>query len=654
MSKRKIIFDISEAINFLNKNNCYSGIQRVIAMVLDEFQKIHQDENLWIGFFKETKQEYYGIKLSELKFNNWASPVATKKLLKKLNIIGASKLLEKYDGNFVKYYFHRTRFDVAALVHNKKLFINKGLNISDWNLFRHAKNLEVKIHKLKDVFLPNDILVLIDSTWKENYTNNYKKIKDKGVKIFTFVHDLIPLLTPQFVDGNSTRIFYNWLKNSTIYTDCYIVNSQYTSNDLKEFLQNEGCLTPIKTMPLVQVGIAKDLGNIMDEEKDENPLPKKIDNLVRMSMRCRTVLSENFILTFACNNNITEIFSLLLTWKRMLDNGLYDIPRIVLIIETNIDNELKHFLEKTRNLNGFLTIFTDTTVDEINIFFQKCLFVVDTTLKKSCLLNIEEAFLNQKVIIISDEIKLISSKDKELIEICNFSSIDEIQTILKSLIFDKNYRHKKEALIGIYQFRKNLFLCPKFLDNPISISKLICNPYVLHVGTIEVRKNIWRLVLGWKKLLESGKQNVPLLVLAGRKGWFNDKLWDLLDVTHNLNGHVIVLNKVSDEQLDMLYKKCLFTVMVSNYEGWGLPVGEALAYGKTAVVARQTSLPEVGMNLVEYCDPNSIDSIAASVEKLVYDVEYRVALEKKIQQTKLRNWTDVAHDLAEILQFNHL
>ena len=56
------------------------------------------------------------------------------------------------------------------------------------------------------------------------------------------------------------------------------------------------------------------------------------------------------------------------------------------------------------------------------------------------------------------------------------------------------------------------------------------------------------------------------------------------------------------------------------------------------------------MNLVEYCDPFSIESIASSIEKLVYQPDYRKSLENKIKHTQLRNWEDVANDLATLLK----
>lgn len=181
------------------------------------------------------------------------------------------------------------------------------------------------------------------------------------------------------------------------------------------------------------------------------------------------------------------------------------------------------------------------------------------------------------------------------------------------------------------------------------IRQLLAGPFVLCVGTIEARKNSWRIAMAWKQLLDDGHQDLPKLVFAGRTGAVQEDFAGLLAATGNLYGYVRVLEGPSDTELDLLYKQCSFTIMASLYEGWGLPVGEALAYGKTAVVANNSSLPEVGGNLVEYCDAEDISSIADAV-KLLTDPAHRTALEDKISATKLRGWDDVAKDLSKALQ----
>lgn len=181
------------------------------------------------------------------------------------------------------------------------------------------------------------------------------------------------------------------------------------------------------------------------------------------------------------------------------------------------------------------------------------------------------------------------------------------------------------------------------------VRSMAAMPYVLCVGTLEGRKNGWRLVAAWKMLLSRGYANLPRLVFAGRWGWNSKELRDLLEGTGNLFGYVSVIETPSDRELTFLYRHCLFLAMPSLYEGWGLPVGEALAHGKTAVVSKVSSLSEVGGDLVEYCDPLSIESIADAVMLLTRDASRRQELEDLISRASLRSWADVARDLMNLV-----
>jgi glycosyltransferase involved in cell wall biosynthesis len=180
-------------------------------------------------------------------------------------------------------------------------------------------------------------------------------------------------------------------------------------------------------------------------------------------------------------------------------------------------------------------------------------------------------------------------------------------------------------------------------DRIRSLSKF---SFVLCVGTLEIRKNNWLLATAWDRLRQIKGLRLPKLVFAGRPGWLNDDFNRLMQATGQLGGWVEIVEGPSDKELEYLYQNCEFVAMPSLYEGWGLPVGEALSYGKTAVVSNTSSLPEVGLDLVEYCDPTSIDSIAEACLRLIADPDRRLALEQKIRESTLRSWDDVARDLV--------
>ena len=120
------------------------------------------------------------------------------------------------------------------------------------------------------------------------------------------------------------------------------------------------------------------------------------------------------------------------------------------------------------------------------------------------------------------------------------------------------------------------------------------------------------MAIAWQHLYADETVTTPKLIFAGKHNWQSQDFTDFIKKTNSLDGMIEFVNRPSDVELAALYEGCLFTAMVSLYEGWGLPIGESLSMGKTAVVAKSTSMPEVGGELVEYCDPLNVDSIATA------------------------------------------
>jgi glycosyltransferase involved in cell wall biosynthesis len=131
----------------------------------------------------------------------------------------------------------------------------------------------------------------------------------------------------------------------------------------------------------------------------------------------------------------------------------------------------------------------------------------------------------------------------------------------------------------------------------------ICRePFVLSVATLEVRKNHLYLIRIWERLKKELK-DIPNLVLVGKWGWDIQELRTYLENSDHIHNVVRILNGASDQDLAYLYRHCLLTSFVSFAEGWGLPVGESLAYGKPCIASNATSIPEVGGALTRYVDP---------------------------------------------------
>lgn len=176
--------------------------------------------------------------------------------------------------------------------------------------------------------------------------------------------------------------------------------------------------------------------------------------------------------------------------------------------------------------------------------------------------------------------------------------------------------------------------------------------YVLFVSTIESRKNHMLLYSIWAALLRKyGPSRVPRLVLVGRWGWGVCDFKSALENSNYLGGKVVVLDDLSDLELNKLYRGSLFTVYPSYAEGWGIPIGESLAAGKTCVCSDTTSMSEVGGDLVEYIHPNDYVNSLATVERIIFDDEYRMRREADIAEKFLEpGWKDYAARLLSALE----
>ena len=177
------------------------------------------------------------------------------------------------------------------------------------------------------------------------------------------------------------------------------------------------------------------------------------------------------------------------------------------------------------------------------------------------------------------------------------------------------------------------------------VRKISQSAFVLCVGTIEVRKNPLYLFNLWK-LMARSEREVPTLVYAGRRGWLVRDFIEQLENCGYLNGKIIILNSVTDGELDLLYRRCLLTVFPSFAEGWGLPVGESLAYGKICICAAAGGTSEVGKALADYVDPYNVRSGLKQVLHYLNNPEARSRRETRIAQSFApRSWREVAGDL---------
>lgn len=174
-------------------------------------------------------------------------------------------------------------------------------------------------------------------------------------------------------------------------------------------------------------------------------------------------------------------------------------------------------------------------------------------------------------------------------------------------------------------------------------------PYVLFVGTLEPRKNLRRLLQAWASLdpLIRGQYK---LVIAGGKGWGNEDLAALVR-SLNLADSVRLTGYVSDLELATLYAHALFLAMPSLYEGFGLPLVEAMSFGVPVLTSTTSSLPEVAGEAGMLVDPASIASIGQGLLRLIADNELRSRLALRAKGSASRfSWERAAKDMVGIFE----
>jgi glycosyltransferase involved in cell wall biosynthesis len=170
-------------------------------------------------------------------------------------------------------------------------------------------------------------------------------------------------------------------------------------------------------------------------------------------------------------------------------------------------------------------------------------------------------------------------------------------------------------------------------------------PFVLAVGSINPRKNLSRVV----QALELLSVKVPHhLLLAGASGWDSDETWRYIR-SSTVSDRVHYLGYVSDAQLNALYRRATAFIYPSLYEGFGLPVLEAMACGCPVVTSSVSSLPEVAGDAALLVDPTDVTALADAVLAIVEEDDLAAELRALGKERSLEfTWDRCAEQVAAI------
>ncbi|KKR03428.1 MAG: glycosyl transferase group 1 [Microgenomates group bacterium GW2011_GWC1_39_12] len=182
----------------------------------------------------------------------------------------------------------------------------------------------------------------------------------------------------------------------------------------------------------------------------------------------------------------------------------------------------------------------------------------------------------------------------------------------------------------------------------------IAKHYILSVGTIQPRKNYERLIEAFALFLKKNKQKFGVidLVIVGKKGWLYNEILHA-PKRYGVEKQVKFLDFVPDSDLPTLYKNALCFALPSLYEGFGLPVLEAMAQGCPVVVSNSSSLPEIAGKAGVYVDPKNVESIASGLLTAVRQrnlIQGRIRVKKGLDQVSKFSWDKAAKETLDLLE----
>lgn len=324
----------------------------------------------------------------------------------------------------------------------------------------------------------------------------------------------------------------------------------------------------------------------------------------------------------------------------------------------NLFRDDKEFLFMNSSLN---IEFPKSNLSERDDMLSFFLFLEDVSIYFSPFLPIPQSINAKKIITVHDVIPMIhpewfpddlyclfNNKLRKCYEDCDHIISDSYST-KNDLI--KIFNIPRDKITTIHLGKSESF-SPKKSNNPsLFIKDLNCFPYILSVCTLEPRKNLQRVIEAFITLKDNNKSfNDIKLVLTGAPGWNNDSIYAIYEQSVYKND-IIFTGYLNVNDLYEIYRYANAFIYPSFYEGFGLPILEAMASGVPVVTSSNSSLTEVGGESVIYVDPSDIDSIADGIIAALFDSRIRdKCISSGLERSKNFSWEKTAKETLDVFK----
>ena len=195
----------------------------------------------------------------------------------------------------------------------------------------------------------------------------------------------------------------------------------------------------------------------------------------------------------------------------------------------------------------------------------------------------------------------------------------------------------------------------RVIKNKEKINKIlekynIKTPYIFYIGRLERKKNVHLLVEAFGQFKNKFKDDNHSLVLVGRPGFEYDRIHELIK-KYNLEKWIVEPGWVEEEDIPCLYNGAEIFAFPSAYEGFGIPLLEAMATETPILASRGGSIPEVAGDAAQYFETHDLESLTDNLEKIIKDKNLQKDLiEKGSERVKNFSWESAARKTLNIIK----